>query len=304
MTNRTGLALLCPALLLVAPACGAAPAPRELSDARDAYERARSGPAREIAPVELDKARMALEDAEHAFDEEPEAPATRDLAYVALRRVQIAQAHTAIQLADRRRSLAERERELLEGASHRRTRAELSSAREQLAEERRQLALRQQQLESTGQALQQERAARTEAERARDAAIASLREVATVREEQRGLVITLSGAVLFASGQSTLLPIAQNKLDQVAETLRDTQGQTIVVEGHTDSRGSARQNEELSLLRAQAVRTYLITKGVPENRITAVGIGPRRPVAENNSPEGRANNRRVEIIVPPAQGAH
>ena len=65
----------------------------------------------------------------------------------------------------------------------------------------------------------------------------------------------------------------------------------------TDSRGDARQNARLSEDRALAVRTYLVEKGVDPERITAVGRGEEEPVASNDTPEGRANNRRVEILV-------
>jgi len=127
--------------------------------------------------------------------------------------------------------------------------------------------------------------------------------VANVTEEARGTVITLSGSVLFASGQATLLPIAQERLDQVARMLLDNPGRSIRIEGHTDSRGSAARNQELSRLRAESVRQYLISRSVPADLVRAEGIGSARPVADNRTAEGRANNRRVEIIVEPAAQA-
>jgi outer membrane protein OmpA-like peptidoglycan-associated protein len=121
--------------------------------------------------------------------------------------------------------------------------------------------------------------------------------VGVVREESRGTVITIPGSVLFASGKSTLLPSAQIKLNAVAEALKDQDDRKIMVEGHTDSQGTEDFNMVLSQGRAQAVRDYLVSRGVPTDRITAQGYGLTRPVADNKSPEGRANNRRVEIIV-------
>jgi len=70
-----------------------------------------------------------------------------------------------------------------------------------------------------------------------------------------------------------------------------------VVEGYTDSVGSDAANQKLSKDRAEAVRVYLVSKGVPSDKITSVGKGKANPVASNDTPEGRANNRRVEIIV-------
>jgi outer membrane protein OmpA-like peptidoglycan-associated protein len=76
-----------------------------------------------------------------------------------------------------------------------------------------------------------------------------------------------------------------------------TKERRLTVEGHTDSQGSSNSNQSLSQRRADAVRSYLISRGYPGDLIQAQGIGEDRPVADNNSAEGRANNRRVEIIV-------
>ncbi|RLB63923.1 MAG: hypothetical protein DRI90_05765 [Deltaproteobacteria bacterium] len=129
--------------------------------------------------------------------------------------------------------------------------------------------------------------------------MASLAEIAKVKEEKRGVVITMSGAVLFATGKHKLLPIATSKLADVAKALKDQGFKKIVVEGHTDSRGAPAENEALSLRRAQEVRTTLIAEGIPASKIQAVGHGSRRPITENDTAEGRANNRRVEIVVTP-----
>jgi len=120
-----------------------------------------------------------------------------------------------------------------------------------------------------------------------------------VKEESRGMVITLSGSVLFATGKSMLLPIAQNKLAEVAKALNDQGYKSLLVEGHTDSQGSVDKNMALSQERAQSVRSYLISQGIASDKIRAEGVGSGRPVADNGTAEGRANNRRVEIIVEP-----
>jgi outer membrane protein OmpA-like peptidoglycan-associated protein len=122
-----------------------------------------------------------------------------------------------------------------------------------------------------------------------------------VKEEARGMVITLSGSVLFASGKFALLNTAMTKLDQVAEALKAQDAdKRMVVEGHTDSQGSDKVNQPLSLNRGNAVRDYLVTRGVASEKITAVGLGSSRPIVDNKSAENRANNRRVEIIISPA----
>jgi len=116
------------------------------------------------------------------------------------------------------------------------------------------------------------------------------------------MVITLSGSVLFASNKDALLPAAKERLSQVADALKTQDDHKIVVEGHTDSQGSADLNQGLSDRRAQSVVTFLVSRGVPADKIRAEGLGLTRPVADNGTAEGRANNRRVEIIVKPVEG--
>jgi outer membrane protein OmpA-like peptidoglycan-associated protein len=148
--------------------------------------------------------------------------------------------------------------------------------------------------------LEQEKQARRETEMKLTATLQAMRDLQSVKEETRGLVITLSGAVLFASGKSVLLPAARSALDNVAEALKATPDRTITVEGHTDSQGSQQSNMDLSQRRGDAVRSYLITRGIDASKIQATGFGPNRPVADNTSADGRGNNRRVEIVLAPA----
>jgi OOP family OmpA-OmpF porin len=93
------------------------------------------------------------------------------------------------------------------------------------------------------------------------------------------------------------LSSAQVKLDQVANALLSVSARNIIVEGHTDSRGSESYNQGLSQRRADAVRNYLVQRGYPSDRIQSRGKGEGSPIADNASSEGRANNRRVEIII-------
>ena len=153
-------------------------------------------------------------------------------------------------------------------------------------------------------ALKDEKARREDAEKRAAQAAADLAKFATVKQEPRGMVITLSGSVLFASAKSELLPAAQVKLNDVANALiKEDPLSKIVVEGHTDSQGAAAYNQDLSQRRAQSVRDYLVSRGIAADRVTSQGFGPSRSIAENNSAEGRANNRRVEIVVQPSATA-
>jgi outer membrane protein OmpA-like peptidoglycan-associated protein len=167
-----------------------------------------------------------------------------------------------------------------------------------LGEAAQKLKVQEAELEARQKELAGEKAARAEVEKKLALAMKSLEEIAKIKEEQRGMVITLDGSVLFASGKTELLPIAQTKLDKVAEVLQQqSDDKRMVVEGHTDSMGSDADNLKLSQKRAESVRTYLVSKGVKADRITAVGKGESVPVADNKTAEGRANNRRVEIVV-------
>lgn len=269
-------------------ACGAAVAPQELHNARHAYTQASQGPAAELAPAQLDTARQALERANMAFGSGADDAVVRDLAYVAERQVAIAVSAAGIEQANRNITQYEKEREALRRKLLTETESELERTRRELEEQKKAVAA--------------EHEARLAAERDRAAALQSLEEIARVKEESRGLVITLSGAVLFATGEHSLLPIAKEKLRDVARALLEQGDTTIVVEGHTDSRGSSDKNHELSLLRAQEVRAFLVSQGIPTNSIQALGLGEERPVASNDTAEGRANNRRVEIIVNPKGG--
>ncbi|MBN1578297.1 MAG: OmpA family protein [Chitinispirillaceae bacterium] len=112
-------------------------------------------------------------------------------------------------------------------------------------------------------------------------------------QEIRGQLV-LKG-VNFESGKATLLGGSFKVLDETAESLREWPEVKIEIQGHTDNTGSAARNQELSQQRAQTVRQYLIDKGTAPNRLTAVGYGPNRPIADNKSRNGRAQNRRVEI---------
>jgi outer membrane protein OmpA-like peptidoglycan-associated protein len=153
--------------------------------------------------------------------------------------------------------------------------------------------------QATQAAAQKELLAKTQAalDAADQRAADALKELAAVKRDQRGLVLTLSGSVLFKSNEASLLPAAQTRLNEVTQALMSTKSSPLVIEGHTDSQGADDFNKDLSQRRAEAVKTYLVSQGYDAGLIQALGMGEAQPVADNTSAEGRANNRRVEIVV-------
>ena len=204
-----------------------------------------------------------------SFLEEPDSYRTRDLAYVADRKSKIAEALAVTAAENAATAQAKKDYEATQAEIMKKTNDQLAIAQK----------------------------AQLDAEKAAADAQADLAKLAAVKEEARGLVITLSGSVLFASNQSTLLPAATDRLNKVADALLVTKERKLTVEGYTDSQGSASYNMVLSQKRADVVRTYLISRGYPGDLIQARGIGEENPIANNNTAEGRANNRRVEIVV-------
>jgi outer membrane protein OmpA-like peptidoglycan-associated protein len=116
------------------------------------------------------------------------------------------------------------------------------------------------------------------------------------RDTARGLVVNMSD-VLFDSGKYTLRPLAREKLAKISGIVLAYPSLRLAVEGNTDSVGTKSFNQELSEKRAEGVRSYLTAQGVPGSSTTATGFGKNRPIASNDTSEGRQQNRRVELIV-------
>ena len=295
--NPSMLGLCAATILATALGCASTAPPKELLDARQAYDHARESAARELTPAQLLAAQQALARAEQSFADDPGAQRTIDLAYIAERKAQTAEAQGLLAADQRDKARAQQDLARLQANAQARTQAELSRSQKELSQSQQEILAQRQMLAAQGQQLSAEQRARSTAEQRLRDALESLQKVASVKEESRGLVITLNGSVLFATGESNLLPIAKDRLDEVARALKDNPGGAIIVEGHTDSTGTASKNDELSRRRAEAVRDYLLTQGVDHERLRAVGVGSNRPIADNKTAEGRANNRRVEIIV-------
>ncbi|RZI80836.1 MAG: OmpA family protein [Rubrivivax sp.] len=134
---------------------------------------------------------------------------------------------------------------------------------------------------------------------------ASLNPTYTVRNGLRvaapaqGLVDqTLANRIIeFEAGSAVLRPTGMAILDEMAQALAKLKGNKVEVIGHTDAQGGRVANVALSLARAQAVKTYLVSKGLVADGISTTGLGPDRPVASNATDEGRARNRRIEFRV-------
>jgi outer membrane protein OmpA-like peptidoglycan-associated protein len=141
-------------------------------------------------------------------------------------------------------------------------------------------------------------AAKAEREKAelRDQLRQQLNSILETRESARGLIVNLSD-VLFDTASSNLKAGAREKLAKVAGILLSHRGLKLQVEGHTDSVGSEDYNQRLSENRASSVRTYLVEQGIAANSIGTAGFGETTPVASNDTPAGRQQNRRVELIV-------
>ena len=290
-------AVLAAVLFTGLAACATPRPPRELVEARAAYHRAESGNAAKLVPAELHVARGALDVAERAFADSPDSQDAVDQAYIALRKVQRAEAlgNAALSMQDKasfEKSIRLTQQEMLSRSNTRLKRVEgaLASERDMLAKERESLV-------KEKEATATERAARLEAEKKAQDAMDALAKSLAVKSEARGTVITLAGGLVFETGRATILPGAQAQLNQVADALKSQAEHHFAVEGHTDNQGTDKINDALSTRRASAVRDYLVVRGVAAAAITASGYGSRRPIGDNKTAEGRAMNRRVEIVV-------
>ncbi len=256
----------------VLSACASAPQRNDqLEQARAEVQTLSADPmAQQAAASDLDQARTSLNQADSAFQQKRPPEQVNQLAYLALRHAQAGEARI----------------------SEARARQQIAKAQED--RNRIQLQAREREAES----------AKAEAATARNTAAAAQSELANARQElndlqakktDRGMVMTLSD-VLFDTGKSTLKPGATRDLDRLAQALKDNQNTRVKIEGYTDSVGSDSYNQELSQRRAQAVADALQSRGVPADRYEVEGLGKEYPVATNDTPAGRQQNRRVEIV--------
>ena len=121
--------------------------------------------------------------------------------------------------------------------------------------------------------------------------------VSVTRTETGGIKLNMPGNISFPSGQYSILPSFYDVLNSVALVLKEYDKTAVRVLGHTDSTGGFEMNQTLSENRASAVAGYLASQGVSQSRLQAYGYGPRYPIASNDTPQGRAANRRVELEI-------
>lgn len=311
---KTTRLLIAAACVAVTCGCGST-VPGALVSARASFLRASEGSATVWSPAELQKAQLALTQAEEAFVNGSAAYRVQDLAYVAQRKAEMAEVQASIAMEqDNQTSLNDElrqdQREIMkeQATDLGQARTDLARSEEaglamtaQLAAE--QTARRDAVTAATDQAhmlqSQSEELTRTRTALAASVAADETAHAGQVdsREDERGTIFTLTGGLLFRSDDANLMAGAETQLDQVVAALPVNSDRSMVVRAYTDSRGTEAHNLELSQRRADAVRTYLIREGVPSSQVEARGIGEAGAIGDNGTSEGRANNRRVEIVL-------
>lgn len=249
------------------------------------------------------RAPVAMQDAEAAVKaaEQPQADrkAGAHLVYIADRKVQIAQAQAQTRfIEDQRAALSETNANMqLDARTQEADTAKRKSAALQTETDyaNRKSAALQTETDDANRKSTTLQAQTDSADRENAALQAQITEL-RARKTDAGLVMTL-GDVLFSSGRSDLKPGATANLDRLVTFLGQAPDRSVRIEGHTDNVGSESLNQTLSQKRAESVAAYLMTRGVANARVTAVGQGYTSPVADNSSPAGRQANRRVEIII-------
>jgi len=156
--------------------------------------------------------------------------------------------------------------------------------------------LRQQAESAKQQAEKEKQQAEYEKQELRARLLQQLNSILATRDSARGLVANMSD-VLFRSGSFELLPGARERLAKVSGIVLAYPTLHVTVEGHTDSVGTDDYNQQLSEHRAQAVRDYFVQQGINQAAVEAHGYGKTEPIASNDTPEGRQQNRRVELIL-------
>lgn len=241
------------------------------------------------APVAIREADMAVRAAEAS---QADKALTAHNVFMADRKVESARALAETSLAEEQRTALTQERE----------RARLDARTREADAARSQAQIARTQGEAQRVAAEQARgdaaAAQVAADSAQQANEALQQRLAELQAEvtDRGIVLTL-GDMLFTTGRADLKSGTTANLDRLAAFLGEYPDRMVSIEGHTDSVGSESLNQALSEHRAQAVRTYLMNKGVGAGRLTATGKGEGTPVTENDTAAGRQQNRRVEVII-------
>lgn len=300
--STLGTSLLAAGLLAACASTTPLPA---LDQARSAVSTAASDPVvNQYAQLELKQATDALVRADREWADDRDEAETSHLAYLAAKRAEIAtNTARARQLtADLKQAGSEADRIRLQARTQEADQARLRAE----AEARNAQRAQQQAMSAEQRAAQQQataNAAIAQAAAAQSRVLSLEQELRDLEAQQteRGLLVTL-GDVLFAFNKAELSPQAAPRLDKLAGFLKQFPERKLLIEGYTDSVGSATYNQTLSERRAMSVRNALTQRGIDGSRITSQGYGKAHPVADNGSPEGRAMNRRVEIVIADDKG--
>jgi len=299
--------------LVVATGCASEQkraAQAQIERARTAYQQAQTDPnVQTYAPLRLIDAEKALRAAEGAKDVDDRL----HLGYIAVKKAEIASVTGATGKTEQNMQqlgkevsatlLQKRDRELKAARAATQTRDPDGEQTRRTAETRaRDAEAQARAAEAQAREAEQARRQASLAEQARAAeqakAAALANELASLKAQQtdRGLVLTVSG-VLFAAGKAEVGAGAQRSIDKLADFLKAYPRRNVLIEGHTDNSGDEAFNIKLSQQRADSVRDRLVEKGVAPQRIRTKGYGPKFPVVDNDSPGGRQQNRRVEVVV-------
>jgi outer membrane protein OmpA-like peptidoglycan-associated protein len=173
------------------------------------------------------------------------------------------------------------------------TQQQLDQAQTAQQQAQQQAQAEQQQLQQTQQQLQQ---AQTDKDQMRQRLLGQLNQVLQTKDSARGLIVNMPD-VLFHINSANLTTDARERLAKVAGILIAYPDIHIEVDGYTDTTGSPQYNQQLSQQRADTVRSYLVQQGVPSPSVDSKGFGPNDPVASNDTPQGRQQNRRVDLVV-------
>jgi outer membrane protein OmpA-like peptidoglycan-associated protein len=276
----------------------------DIEQAQQAVQMLQAQPdASTVAARPLNEAQTALASAQRAWDARQREDATA-FAYVARRNAEAGEAMVAEARARAAMAQAQHERDTLVADARERQLAAAQAATREAQERAAQAEANAQAQAQAASAAQQSAAQAAAAQQQAHQQLAALQGELNdlhAKQTERGMVMTL-GSVLFDTGAATLKPGADRVLDQLAEVMQENSKLSIIVEGHTDSRGSTQLNDQLSQHRAQAVADALASRGISADRVRAEGMGSEYPVASNRTTAGRQLNRRVEVIFSDTEG--
>jgi outer membrane protein OmpA-like peptidoglycan-associated protein len=299
--------------------CATAP-PEELLNARQAYQHASAGQAAQLVPAELHKAQEALAIAEQAFKDDPKSFHARDLAYVADRKAKMAEALATTAAENATTAKANKDYQAAQTQIVKNTKEDLAT------EQKARVAAENRTADAKVEAQRVKESTDAEAQRVKESTDAEVRRVKdladaeAVRAKQQAdadaearrladqksrdtLLILIKGqtvvlrGVNFEFNKATLTMDSEIILWRAYRAMVANPNVRVVITGHTDNVGGQKFNQDLSLKRAQAVKNWLVKKGIKSNRMRTVGRGLNEPVASNETEEGRAQNRRMEFFV-------